>query len=476
MELKKKIIRGLKWSGISQVGKQVSQFIVTVVLARLLSPGDFGLVAVAMVFINFALIFGELGLSSALVQKQNTFDTHFSSAFWLNIICSIVLTLVFIGLAPLIAAFYHNSALKPVLMVMSLNFVLVSFTAIQQTILQKEMDFKALAIRDIVAVIVSGVVGIVLAYRGYGVWSLVYQLLMFTFVDGILLWFFSKWRPKFIFSIEAIKDIFHFSANVTGFNIINYFARNVAQLLIGKFLGFNALGYYALAYKIVLYPLQNISGVINKVMFPVFSRIQNDLKEVRNAYLKMVKAISLVAFPLMVSLFVFAPEFVHVFIGKKWEMIVFLIRIFCVCGIVQAVSITVGNIRLSQGQSRMQFKIGSIHFICMIIAIWIGLFWGIYGVAFSYTIFYLFWFFYTIGNILFLIKLKASIFYGNLTVPAILNSIFLMVLTILKYLLIDMADISRLCLLCGLGMLCYFIFLWGARIISVKDRKIIFSL
>ena len=249
-----------------------SQFIITVILARLLSPGDFGLLGMTTVFTGFVAIFNNMGISGALIQKQDADERHLSSAFWLNIAVGIVLTFLMIAASPLIASFYNKPQLEPIIMVMSLNYFLASFTIVQQTILAKNMDFKRLAARDIISVIAGGLVGITLAFCGFGVWSLVYQSITFTLINVILLWTVSPWRPKFIFSKKAIMDIFKFSVNLTGFNIVNYFGRNVDYLLIGKFLGAEALGFYSLAYKLMMVPLQNISWAISRVMFPALFR------------------------------------------------------------------------------------------------------------------------------------------------------------------------------------------------------------
>lgn len=406
MNLKQKTISGLFWSFFSQGGRQVSQLIVTAVLARLLLPNDFGTLAMVTVFSNFASIFGEMGIGSALVQKQNTHDRHYYSAFWLNIFVGVILTLIFMAASPLIAWFYKKPELIPILQVVALNFVLSSFTIIQQTVLTKEMDFKSLAIRDILAVIFSGGVGVFLAYRGFGVWSLVYQMLGFTIINAILLWVLSSWRPRLQFALSDIKDILHFSANLTGFNILNYFARNMDQLLIGKFLGSQALGYYSLAYKIMLYPLQNISWVIVKVMFPAFSKVQHDLEKVRSSYIKMVRAIAVVTFPLMVGLFVLAPEVVGAFLGAKWYPIVGIIRVFCICGLVQSIQTTAGSLILSQGRADLQFKLGALNSFFAVLAITIGLRWGILGVAVCYTLEQLLWACYVQPLVNSLIELK----------------------------------------------------------------------
>lgn len=391
MDLRKKTIHGLVWSAISQVGQQISQILIAVILARLLSPDDFGLLGMATVFTGFVAIFGELGISSALIQKQDINEEHLSSAFWLNIFTGILLTLIFIMGSSAIARFYNRPELKLIMFALSFNFVFTSFAIVQRTILTKDMNFKALATRDMLAFVISGILGIYLAYNGYGVWSLVYQLFSFTVISSILLWVVSKWRPKFIFSISAIKDILGFSLNLTGFNIVNYFARNIDQLLIGKFLGAQALGFYSLAYKMMLYPLQNISMVANRVMFPAFSKIQHDLENVRNIYLRMVKAASLITFPLMFGLFIIAPELINVILGPKWQAVAILIKIFCVCGMVQSIGVISGNIFLSQGRADIQFKFGVIGSITVFVCIAIGLQWGILGVVIFYTCEQLLW-------------------------------------------------------------------------------------
>lgn len=387
MSLRKKTISGLFWSVLSQGGKQVSQFVITAILARLLSPADFGLVAMATVFTGFAMIFGELGISSALIQKQDLDEDHWSSAFWLNLLVGFFLAIIFYFSAPFIALFYKKPELVSILQVLSINFILVSFTIIQQTILTKEMNFRSLMVRDILAVIVSGFLGIVLAFRGWGVWSLIVQTLTFSIVNGVLLWILSKWRPRFVFSRLAIRDIFHFSANVTGFQIINYFGRNIDQLLIGKFLGTQALGYYSLAYKLMLLPLQNISWMITRVMFPAFSLIQNDITKLRVNYLKMIKYIAVITIPLMLGLFFIAKDLVLVFYGPKWLLTVSLIQVLVFCGMVQSIGTTVGIIYQSLGRADIQFKFTLFVSVpTAVLSVLIGLRYGIVGVAIAYTL------------------------------------------------------------------------------------------
>lgn len=385
--LKQKTLRGLKWSTIAQVGRQVSQFVIVVILARFLSPDDFGLLGMITVFSGFAMIFGELGMSTAIIQKREVSDDLLNSAFWLNIAAGVLLSLIFIMLSPVVARFYDKPELSSLASVTSLNFVLVSFTVIQQTILQKKMDFKPLMIRDIASVIGGGVVGIVCAYEGLGVWSLVIQTLSTTSINGILLWKFSNWRPKFKFSWQHIKSITAFSANSTGFQTVNYIARNIDYLLVGKFLGAEALGFYTLAYKLMLLPIQNVSGIISKVMFPAFSEIQNDLSKVRYNYQKLIRAISNITFPLMVGLFLMADELVNLTYGPQWQPSIAVVKILCFCGLLQSINTTVGIIYNSQGRADIPFKF-SLFLTCpsVVVAVMLGLEYGIVGVALLYTI------------------------------------------------------------------------------------------
>jgi PST family polysaccharide transporter len=432
MSLKTKVINGLTWSFTSQIGAVGSQFIITIILARLLAPSDFGILSMTTVFTGFVSIFSNMGIGGALIQKQDTDERHLSSAFWLNIIAGIVLTILMMAASPFIAWFYNKPQLEPIIMVMSLNYFLASFTIVQQTILAKNMDFKRLAARDIIAVITGGLVGIILAYYGFGVWSLVYQSITYTLMNVILLWTVSPWRPKFIFSKKAILDIFNFSANLTGFSIANYFSRNVDYLLIGKYLGAEALGYYTLAYKLMLVPLQNVSWVTNKVMFPAFSNIQNNLKKLSEVYLKMVKAVSLITFPMMFVLFAASQEFITVIFGPKWESAVVIVRILCLCGALQSIGSLSSTIYQSLNETQIQFRLQLVATLIVTVAVIAGLNFGIKGVALFYTLQYLIWFNINYFVALKLLNLKLGDLYLELGTTFIVNLVMILILFLIK--------------------------------------------
>jgi len=473
MNLRQKTIAGLKWSVISQIARQATQFTITVILARLLSPGDFGTIAMVTVFTNFVSIFSEMGMSGALIQNQDVNDRHFASAHWLNVFVGLCLSLLLIAASPFIAAFYNTAIIKPVLMVLSINFFLSSFVIIQQTILTKEMDFKKLAVRDIAALFFSGIIGIVLAYHDFGVWSLVWQRIAYTFINVVLLWTLSRWRPSFTFASSDIKDIFHVSSNLTAFSFINYFVRNLDQLLIGKFLGSEALGFYSLAYKLMLFPVQNIASVINGVMFPAFSIIQKDLVKVREVYLKLIKTIALITCPLMAGLFAVAPEFTSIVYGSKWLQIVPLIRVLTVCGILQSIGTNVGIIYTSQGRPEIQLKMAIGNTALSSIAIILGLKWGVYGVTVFYTTYYAIWFHFShfIANKV--IDLKYSHFYSSLTIPFLTSFAMLLSMLLVKHFLHFESYAVILCITLAVGSIIYVLLLVKTRTVSIVNNRVL---
>jgi len=475
MTLKEKTLKGLKWSGLAQFGRQMSQFVITAILARLLSPDDFGLLGMATVFTGFMMIFSEMGVSSALIQKQDIDDDHLSSAFWLNVIVGVVLTLLLVAVSPLIALFYNQPALKPIIAVMSVGFIFASFSVIQLTILQREMDFKVIAKAELVSILIAGAVGIVMAFRGFGVWSLVGQFLTLHLFRSIVFWVLSSWRPQLKFSMKSIRDFIKFSAHMTGFNIINYLNRNIDYLLIGKFLGAEALGFYTLAYKIMLYPLQNISWVISKVLFPAFSMMQKDLERLRRSYLKVVKAVSLVTFPMMTVLLFSAEEVIIVIFGEQWAPVIPLIRIFCLCGAVQSINTLIGNIILSQGKSGLQLRLGLLGFFAFSLAIIIGLKWGITGVAVCYTIIYTLWSIFAQNLTNRLIGLKNLEFirsFSKAVISAAAIGIFLWVLSAS----IQVSLLIRIVIFLSASLCIYIALLFLYREIRFADGKLIISL
>ena len=386
MNLTTKTIQGVGWSAISRGFRTSIQLIIITILARLLTPTDFGLLAMVAVFTNFVMIFSTVGLTDALVQRKEITEGHLSSSFWFNILVGVLLTLLLVAMASSIAQFYSEERLTLIITVLASTFFISSLGLIQNAIFTKNLEFKPLAIIEVLAVAISGATAVVLALSGFGVWSLVYQQIISSFVTVILLWNFSSWKPKFLFRWHLVKELLGFGLNLTGFNFVNYFSRNLDNLLIGKFLGSGPLGFYNLAYRILLFPLSNISSVIGRVMFPALSAIQDNKRKVRTVYIKATRCIAAVTFPLMIGLLVLAPQLIILVFGTQWERSIFLVQVLALVGLIQSIGTLNGNVYLSQGRTDLQFRIGTIFSIITAFFIIIGLRWDVEGVTVAYAI------------------------------------------------------------------------------------------
>lgn len=386
ISLKEMAASGIKWSSVSQVGRQGVQWMTLIIIARLLSPSDFGLVSMAMVVIGFVNLFKDLGTSAAVIQRKNISEELLSSIFWVNIGFGFLAMMLIFLFAPLAASFFQDPRVSPVLRVLSVTFAISGLSILQQAILQRDLAFATLAKLEFGAVLCGSIFGIGSALLGAGVWSLVYQSLVMAGVTTALLWLSCPWRPRFRFRWAALKSVSRYSLNLTGSSIFSYFARNFDNLLIGRFLGAQNLGYYNLAYRIMLFPLQNISDVVGRVMFPVYSKIQDDLAMFRSVYLKMAGTIAVITFPLMLSLCVLSRPFILAVLGEKWFPVIVLLMILAPVGLVQSIGTTVGMIYQAKGRTDWMLRWGMVSGLLVMFAFAIGLRWGIVGVASAYAV------------------------------------------------------------------------------------------
>jgi PST family polysaccharide transporter len=390
MSLKQSAVSGVRWSLVAQIVRQIMQFLTTAVLARLLSPSDFGLVGMATVITGFISIFNDLGTSAAIIQRKQISDSLVSTIFWVNVIIGLLASLILLVCSPLVAIFYREPRVTEVLRVLALTFIISGFSIAHKAILEKKIAFRILAKIEIISVILGSITGISSAFLGLGVWSLVVQTLVFVSSTSILLWLTSQWKPQFVFCVNDLREVSSYSLNLTGFSVFNYFVRNADYILIGRFLGSQDLGYYTLAYRLMLYPLQNVSSVIGRVMFPVLSQFQDDNVKFRSVYLKAIATISLIVFPLMTGLCVLAEPFILVVFGQQWRPVIILLIILSPLGMIQSLATTVGNIYNAKGRTDWLFIWGIVTGFLAIIAFIIGLHWGIIGVASAYAIYYIF--------------------------------------------------------------------------------------
>ena len=382
----KSVTCGVLWSAASQFSTQIFQFIVIIILARLLLPEDFGIIGMAVIFTGLVQTINELGLSAAIIQRKNITENHLSTSFWISLGLGIILCITTVTISPYIADFFNNQLVGPVVSVLSIGFILGAGGVVHKSLLLKNIDFKRIATAEIIASVTSGAVSVILALLGFGVWSLVFGTVLGNFARMLLLWVVCTWRPSVIFDLTSFKELFTFGVHVMGSGFLNYFDSNADYLLIGKFLNATALGYYTFAYQLSTFPLMKISSIIASVTFPAFSIIQDDNDMLRDAYLKVTKYISIVTFPMLSGLIVVTPDFIPIVFGEKWVPMIIPLQILCVAGALKSVATTVGSILLSKGRSDIQFKWNIFTAIVLPIAILIGIKYGITGVAMAITI------------------------------------------------------------------------------------------
>ena len=379
----------MKWSAVSLLGRRGLSIVTTIILARLLLPSDFGLVAMAAVVIGFIELFQDLGTATAVIQRKDPSQALLASMFWLNVGFGLATMLVLYLASPLAGAFYREPRVTPIMQTLSLSFLLSGFSNLQKSLLERNLEFDKLARIEIGTALFATLVGITAAYLGHGAWSLVYQMLAGNLLATLLLWGASSWRPSWQFKWAEIRSVMGFSLNLTGASIFNYFARNADKFLIGRFLGSQDLGYYDLAYRLMLYPLQGISAVIGRVMFPLYSRMQDNDSQFGWIYLKVASAIALISFPLMLGMTALTRPFVLTLFGDAWTPVIPLLLILAPLGAVQSIATTVGSIYTAKGRTdwALWWTVGAGTLIVLSFAL--GLPWGVLGVTASYAIVFL---------------------------------------------------------------------------------------
>ena len=350
-----KTLSGLKWSLLGRVGHQLLSFGFSIALARLVIPEDFGLFGMLLVIVGFAQHLAESGMTMALVQRSDLKEEHRSTGMWLSAgIALVVGALMFFG-ADAIAAFYERPSLVLLAQVMALNFPIRALEIVPRAVLQREMAFAPLARVEITATVLPGILGVVLALNDFGVWALVAQLLGRNLLQTALLWRASGWWPRAGFQWRAAREILSYSLGLLGFTLVNYWTRNLDELLIGKNFGAYELGIYQRAYLLMQLPLQQISTVVSRVIFPALSAIKDDLARFKRVFLRAVSLMSFIGLPAMAGLVACAEPFVLTLYGEGWSDVIPILQVLGLANFVNVICHPVGWIYVSQGRTALFF-------------------------------------------------------------------------------------------------------------------------
>jgi PST family polysaccharide transporter len=386
MNLRQNAVKGVVWSAITSWGRQAIAFIVFFLLARLLGPEAFGLVALATVFLAFVQVFVDQGFAEAIIQRHELDPEHLDTAFWTNLGIGLVITVLCMGTAGLAAGLFHEPQLAPVIRWLSLNFTIIAFSSVQDAILRRNFAFRSLAVRSLIGVVAGGVVGVAMAFSGYGVWSLVGQQLSSGLVQATVLWWASQWRPGFRVSNSHFRELFSFGINVVGMNVLEFVNRRADDFLVGYFLGSKALGYYSVAYRLMMIGLDLLTNVINQVAIPTFSKLQLEPERLLRAFYSVIELTSLVSFPAFIGLAVLAPELIPTLLGAKWLPSIPVIQVLALIGVLHSVYYYNGSVIMAMGKPSWKLIINFIYSIANVIAFIIAVRWGIVAVAVAFVI------------------------------------------------------------------------------------------
>jgi len=387
MDLRTKAIQGVGWSAVRNWGSRLITFLVYAVLARALSQSAIGLVALAGTYIAFVRVFVNQGFAEAIIQREEVEDAHLDTAFWTNMGLAGLAVGLSVALAPQIARLFGEPELAPIIQWLSPSFVLAALQGVQQSIFERRLDYRTLAIREFAAAVVGGAVGISMAVAGQGVWSLVGLFLAERITAVIVLWTASDWAPGLHVSRRHFTDLFRFGINILGTNLLYYVNSRADTLIIGAVLGPAALGLYDVAYKLYQSALDLITLTISSVAFSTFSRMQNNLDRMRNAFYTATQTVAVIAFPAFVGGMAIAPELVEVLFGDTWiPQSATVFQVLAVIGILHSVFYFNSGIIMACDKPQWRLGISVMNAIGNLIAFTIAVPYGIVAVAAAYVI------------------------------------------------------------------------------------------
>ncbi len=375
--LKNKTISGIFWSAIDSFSGQGITFIVGIILARLLTPQEFGLIGMLTIFISISEAFINSGFSQALIRKKDCTEVDYSTVFYFNLTAGVALFLILFIAAPMIASFFNEPQLKPLVKVLSLSLIISSFTVIQRTTLTKRIDFKLQTKISVIAALGSGGIGIGMAYTGFGVWSLVFQTLSKQSINSLLLWLWNRWRPMLTFSIESFKELFSFGSRLLASGLIDTIYRNIYYLVIGKYFSAQELGYFTRAQMFKDLPSKNLNSVMSRVTYPVLAQIQDNPAKLKAGYKKMIKSIMYISMTLMAGLAATAEPLVITLIGDEWKPAIIYLQLLTFTGMMYPLHSINLNMLQVLGRSDLFLRLEIIKKIIAIPVILIGIIYGI---------------------------------------------------------------------------------------------------
>lgn len=388
MELKKKAISGVKWVTVATVVNNGLQFLLITILARFLSKSDFGLMALVQVVVEFSSYFIDMGFSNIIIHKQDISHKQLSSLYWLNILAGLIIFAVIYLLSPLLASFYNEPGLKPLLNLVGLTFIIIPLGQQHKTLLQKELKFDVISKIDIISRFISIALAIYTGVKGYGVYALAIMVLSNSIVSTLMLLYvgLKSHKPSLTFSHSELKGIYSFGVFQLGERTLNYFSGQFDTIIIGKLLGTSALGLYTVAKNLVMKPQQIINPIVTRVAFPMMAKVQDDNDLLKKTYVSTINYLSSINFPVHLAIFILAGPLTTLLFGNNWDQAIVLVKILAVFAMLRSVFNPIGSLLLAKGRADLGFYWVIAFSIVTPPAIYLGGLWGLKGVCYAQVI------------------------------------------------------------------------------------------
>jgi O-antigen/teichoic acid export membrane protein len=385
--IKEKVVRGAAWSWLSRFSGLLLRIFSTVILTRLLQPQEFGLLAMAQVFSDFASLFIDFGFSVSIMHSKEIDEDLTSSVFWLNLGMALLIFLAFMPGAYAIAAFYHEPLLVPLTRFVALTFVLSGLSAVPTALLKRRMRFDQVAKAEISTNFASGLLAVILAWRGFGVWSIAAQLVGGAAFFAALVLTMARWRPRLRLSRAALREVAGFSLGLFGYKVVAFWARALDRISIGRYVGAGGLGLYTRAYTLMMLPASQLSEAVAHPTFRALSAIKDDRQRVKRIHLRVITMLTFVGYPIIIGLAAVAEPFILTLYGAKWAGVIPIYRILCWVSLVHILSSTSGWLFNAQGRTDQTFLWAVLSFAVLGVAIYVGGRQGsVTAVAWSYLI------------------------------------------------------------------------------------------
>lgn len=475
-DLQRKTVSALKWTSAGRFSGQAVSWISTIVVIRLLSPDDYGVMAIASVFVTLLTFISEAGLGASIITTPNITKRYTCQAFgvvlFFNIVCCVFLFFV----SPYISSFYNDPRLVNILRVLSLHFLLTSLFVVPQALLQREMKFKGISIIEFISILLSSLITLVLALYGFDVWALVIGQLAMNFVKAIGISLLYKQIIFPIFNFRDMGNFFSFGGSVTVSRLLWFLYVRCDVLIISKVLGSEVAGFYAVSMELATLPMQKISGLINQVAFPSFSAIKDDLDKVANSLCQAIGILSIVVFPVLFGMSAVATELVSVLLGNNWTMAVFPLQVLSLLVPLRMISNIISPAMMGIGNANINLTNLIIASVVVPVAIYAGTFWGIRGVSVAWAVAYIPVFFIMTYRALILITDKPfSLLYTTMFHPVMASLIMYIVVIVLSIIVPIDNNIFRLLILVVSGAsvyVCYLLKYDWIRIVFLKEALI----